>query len=287
MKLGIMKLYLALFLLFSSLFTFSQSDDKNVLNLLDSIKAIDPVESLNSQVNDLAYEIGKAQGDLRNLTQNRKMLEEFSLRQLLYRKIFDQLEVGITPDISEFEPFIASKMRNVWGVDHWSLIDIPPSGSTLPITIYLDSSNVFNPYSIDFPAKDFGLALYSGDTILKKIYPKVYDRIKSGKIIFEFKQLAPMVLQFMGVPRLQFPSNLSNTKRRSPESKQKYADELLDWIGNNLSSAMRSVEYSADVLGDYMKIEKKAYKKPTIDEKIALRIQYIQFLKKKHDLAWK
>jgi len=156
----------------------------------------------------------------------------------------------------------------------------------LPITIYVDSFNDDNPH-FNFPAKDFGFAIYSGDTILKKIYPKVYKRIKSGTIIFKFKHLTPTVFQFMSVPKLQFPSDLSSTKRRSLESKQKYADELLNWIASNLKEAMKYVEYSADVLGDYMKIEKKAYTKPTIDEKIALRIQYIQFLTKKYDKAWK
>jgi len=105
MKLGIMKLYLALFLLFSSLFTFSQSDDKDVLNLLDSINAIDPVENLTYRVNDLAYELSNVQINLRDLIEEYKMLEEFSLRQILYRKIFDQLEFGITPDTSELKSF--------------------------------------------------------------------------------------------------------------------------------------------------------------------------------------
>ncbi|VXB93842.1 conserved exported hypothetical protein [Flavobacterium sp. 9R] len=282
-----MKLYLVLFLLLSSLVTFSQSDDKDVLNLLDSIKAIDPVESLNSQVNQLTYEIGKAQGDLRNLTQEYKMLEEFCVRQYLYRKIVDQLEFGVTPDTSELDPFITSKMRNVWLVDDWSLIEIPPTGTNFPITIFIDSSNDMNPYFNDFPVKDFGLSMYNGDAILKKAYPNIFKKIKSGKIVFKFKQLAPMFLQFMGVPKLQFPSDLSNTKKKSLESKQKYADELLDWISSALSGAMKSVGYTSDVLGDYMKIEKKAYTKPTIDEKITLRIQYIQFLKKKYDMVWK
>lgn len=271
----------------SSFITFSQSDDKDVLKLLDSIKAFDPIENLNSQVNELSFELAKYQGDFRNLTQEYKMLEEFSLRQFLYRKILDQLESGAIPNLSEFEPFIASKMRSVWGVENWSLFEITPSGNSLPITIFIDSSSDMNPYFNDFPVRDLGLSLYNGDAILKKLFPNVFRKIQSGKIVFKFKQLAPMILQFMGVPRLQFPTNLNNSSSKSLEAKHKYADELLEWISSALSGAMRSVGYTSDVLGDYMKIEKKAYTKPTIDQKIALRIQYIQFLKKKYDMVWK
>ena len=282
-----MKLYLVILLMLSSFITFSQSDDKDVLKLLDSIKAFDPIENLNSQVNELSFELAKYQGDFRNLTQEYKMLEEFSLRQFLYRKILDQLESGAIPNLSEFEPFIASKMRSVWGVENWSLFEITPSGNSLPITIFIDSSSDMNPYFNGFPVRDLGLSLYNGDAILKKLFPNVFRKIQSGKIVFKFKQLAPMILQFMGVPRLQFPTNLNNSSSKSLEAKHKYADELLEWISSALSGAMRSVGYTSDVLGDYMKIEKKAYTKPTIDQKIALRIQYIQFLKKKYDMVWK
>ena len=49
---------------------------------------------------------------------------------------------------------------------------------------------------------------------------------------------------------------------------------------------MRDIDPYRDVLGDYMKIEKKAYKKATIDEQITLRIEYIEFLKKKYRMTW-
>jgi hypothetical protein len=282
-----MKLYLVLFLLLSSYVTFSQSNEKEVLKLLDSIKAIDPIEDLNVQVNQLTSEIRKTQGNLRSLTQEYKMFEEFCVRQYVYRIIVDALESGITPDTSEIEPFIAKKNHDEWIVDNWSLIEMPSSGSTLPIVIFIDSNDDINPNASDFPIKDFGVALYSGDAILKKVYPNVFNKIKDGKIVFKFKRLSPLRLLFMGVPKLQFPSDLSSSKKKSLESKQKYADELLDWISSVLSDAMKSVGYTSDVLGDYMKIEKKAYTKPTIDEKITLRIQYIQFLKKKYDMTWK
>jgi hypothetical protein len=281
-----MKLYLAIILLLSSITTFSQTEDQDLLKLLDSVKAIDPIESLNSQVIELDYKNQKAYSDLRELQQEYNMLVEFYMRQNLYRKIVDQLELGITPDTSELEPFSASKRLENLYLDNWSLIQIPPSGSTLPITIYIDSGIDFNPYFSGYNTKDFGSALTMGDAILKKLYPKVYDMIKSGKIIFQYKPLTPPIMMFMGVPGLHFPSDLSNNQNKSLKSKQKYADILLNWISTDLSKAMQDVDPERDVLGDYMKIEKKAYKKATIDEKITLRIEYIEFLKKKYRMTW-
>ncbi|QKJ63772.1 hypothetical protein [Flavobacterium sp. M31R6] len=282
-----MKLYLAIILLLSSIATFSQTEDQDLLKLLDSVKAIDPIESLNSQLIELDLQKTQANIDLFALRQDYNMLLEFYVRQDLYRKIVDQLELGINPDQSELEPFNSSpgRVKELY-LGNWSLVQIPPAGSTLPITIYIDSSLGGNPYFWYYPTKDFGLALSKEDAMLKKVYPKVFDMIKNGKIIFQYKPLAPQIVMAMHLPGLHFPSDLSNNSNKSLKSKQKYADVLLDWISNDLSHAMESIDPSRDVLGDYMKIEKKAYKKATIDEKITLRIEYIEFLKKKYRMTW-
>jgi hypothetical protein len=281
-----MKLYLALILLLSSLVTFSQTEDKDLLLLLDSIKAIDPIASLNSQLIELDEKYTQANIERFAMDQEYNMLVEFYMRQDLYRKIVDQLELGIKLNQSTLKPAYSSKRFYNFYSGNRSLIQIPPSGSTLPITIYIDSPQGSNEFFGDYPANDFGLALSRGDTVLKKVYPKVYNMIKSGKIIFQYESLAPQIMRAMHVPGLHFPSDLSNNSNKSLKSKQNYADVLLDWISTDLSRAMRSIDPYRDVLGDYMKIEKKAYKKATIDEKINLRIEYIEFLKKKYRMTW-
>jgi hypothetical protein len=281
-----MKLYLALILLLSSLVTFSQTEDKDLLLLLDSIKAIDPIESLNSQLIELDEKYTQANIERFAMDQEYNMLVEFYMRQDLYRKIVDQLELGIKLDQSTLKPTYSSKRVYNFYSGNRSLIQIPPSGSTLPITIYIDSPQGSNEFFGDYPTNDFGLALSKGDTVLKKVYPKVYNMIKSGKIIFQYESLAPQIMRAMHVPGLHFPSDLSNNSNKSLKSKQNYADVLLDWISTDLSRAMRSIDPYRDVLGDYKKIEQKAYKKATIDEKITLRIEYIEFLKKKYRMTW-
>jgi hypothetical protein len=241
---------------------------------------------LNSQLIELDEKNGQANIERFAMDQEFNMLIEFYVRQDLYRKIVDQLELGIMPDQSKLKPTYSSKRFNNFYSGNRSLIEIPPSGSTLPITIYIDSPQGSNEFFEGYPTNDFGLALSKGDTILKKMYPKVYDMIKSGKIIFSYESLAPLIMRAMHVPNLHFPSDVSNNANKSLKSKQKYADVLLDWISTDLSQAMRSIDSNRDVLGDYMKIEKKAYKKATIDEQITLRIEYIEFLKKKYRMTW-
>jgi hypothetical protein len=280
-----MKLYLALILLLSSLVTFSQTEDKDLLLLLDSIKAIDPIESLNSQLIELDDKYTRANIERFALDQEFSMLMEFYIRQDLYRKIVDQLELGIMPDQSKLYTYSSKRFYNFY-TGNRPLIQIPPSGSTLPITIYIDFSQEPNEFFEGYPTDDFGSALRRGDTILKKVYPKVYDMIKKGKIIFSYESLAPQIARAMHVPGLHFPSDSSNNKKKTLESKQKYADDLTAWMSTDLSMAMRSVDPKINVLEDYMKIEKKVYSKPTIDEKINLRIKYIEFLKKKYRMTW-
>lgn len=280
-----MKLYLALILLLSSLVTFSQTEDKDLLLLLDSIKAIDPIVSLNSQLIELDEKYTRANIERFAMDQEFSMLMEFYIRQDLYRKIVDQLELGIMPDQSKLYTYSSKRFYNFYSGNK-PLIQIPPSGSTLPITIYIDSAQDSYEFFEGYPTNDFGSALSRGDTILKKVYPKVYDMIKSGKIIFSHESLAPQIMKAMHLPSLHFPSDVSNNANKSLKSKQKYADVLLDWISTDLSRAMRDIDPYRDVLGDYIKIEKKAYKKATIDEQIALRIEYIEFLKKKYRMTW-
>lgn len=284
-----MKSYLAILLLLTSFNIFSQKEDKDLLMLLDSIKAIDPYQSLNSQVNELQDKNIQVNSELRYLREKNKMVEEFYIRQDLYRKIFDQLELGINPDLSQLKIFNDSKRNQSWYFDDWSLIQFPKSDNKA-IIVYIednaDSSMQESHYFDKYTIKDFGLALYNGDTILKQRYPKVFAMIQSGKIVFQILQLAPPAMMAMQIPRLQFPSDLTNNSSKSLKNKQKYANDLLNWISTDLSQAINSFDSKRDVLQDYLKIEKKAYSKASIDDKINLRIEYIEFLKKKYRMVW-
>lgn len=284
-----MKLYLAILLLLSTFTSFSQTEDKDILLLLDSIKSIDPYLSLNKQVNELQDKNVYAYRDLRHLREKYEELAEFYIRQDLYRKAFDEIELGIIPDQTELKLFNDSKRNQNWYFDDWSLVQFPKSDSK-PIIIYIeeitDLTMQESQYLDKYPIKDLGLSLYNGDIILKQRYPKIYAMIKNGKIVFQFLRLTSPIMMAMEIPRLQFPSDLSNNSNKSLKSKQKYANDLLTWISNDLSRAMISIDSKSDVLGDYIKIEKKAYSKPTIDEKITLRLEYIEFVKKKFKMAW-
>jgi hypothetical protein len=279
-----MKVWIVAFLFLSSVPLYSQTKDNDLRSLLDSINAFDPMENLYSQINVLEYANSQQYLKLRTVKRQLNLLGEFCIRQAVYKKIFDQLELGLMPDKVEVEPWVSLNKYDVGSYDQWSLFEAPPLGRSWPITIYLNESTNYDHEQ--YPVEDIGLALRQEDPILKKRYPTLFKMIKKGKVVFQMKPLTPMSLLESNIAKLRFPSYSPKVILNTAQHKQNYADDLLEWISKNLSPAIKRVEISRDVVADYMKIEKKAYRAPTIDEKINLRIRYIEFLKKKYSMLW-
>jgi ABC-type uncharacterized transport system substrate-binding protein len=72
-----MKKHLVIPLLLSSFITFSQTQDKELLHLLDSINAIVPYESLYTKINEQSEEMERKSEEIRQLNESQSELNLF------------------------------------------------------------------------------------------------------------------------------------------------------------------------------------------------------------------
>ena len=286
-----MKLRVFIPFLLTSFITFSQQEQKEMINLFDSIQAIEPYEQLYSQINSLSFEKKNQQNELQQLRENYQTLKEFFFRQVLYRKVFDQLELGIIPDSLEIETYLNSAKNGNWIQYDWTLFEIPKLNSKAPIIIFVDANSdaIVKEYSIfkGYPFTDFGLAFYKEDTLLIKQYPKVAAMIKTGKIVFSMQSLEAPTLDKMQIMMLEFPSQLFRNTNKSITSKNMLADNLLSWISDQAAPVIKRYYPKGDIVANYLKLEKEKLANASIDKKIGLRIKFIEFLKIKYPKLWK
>jgi len=204
--------------------------------------------------------------------------------------VFDQMELGITPDSLQIQNYFRPEDKKYWMYVDWTLFDIPKPDSKSPIIIFIDpeidadlkGSPAFNGY----PFKDFGLSFYKGDTLLKKRYPKVTALIKKGEIVFNLRSFAPPVYAAMQSPRLKFPSQLFKNSDKSFESKKIVAAKLLSFISDQADSVMKYNNIKDNVVPSYLKLEDQKLANASIDEKINMRLKFIEFLKIKYTEIW-
>lgn len=288
-----MKLYLLTALL-SSFIALSQAEDKEMLLLMDSIKAVDPYESLYTEISEL-YAKEKNLAETINVYKEQSVeLKEFLFRQILYRKVFDDLELGITPDtleLKKYYSFCTNSNDSYLMKSDSNLFVFPISASKSPIIVYYDSgtngklknSEILKGY----PFSDFGIAFKNEDPIIIKMYPKVYAMMKSGKIIFSYKEFQTQPIQAMQALKLEFPSRLFTNTDKSLQSRQKLADNLLSWISYEAAPVLSHEYTTENLVTAYLKIEKEKLNKATLDDKIELRMKFIEYLRKKYNAIWK
>jgi len=283
-----MKKYLVILLLLFSFISFSQTEDKEVLNLMDSIQAVNPYENLYAEINKLqAKERDDASIKL-DLENQKAELNNFFFRQILYRKIFDQLELGITPDTLELEKYNhpIDNANFYWSTADWRLLKIPETGSKYPIVIFYDpetNTKLNDSQTLKgYPFSDFGIAFKNGDPVLKTRYPKVYAMIQSGKIVFSIKSFETPSIVAMQAIKLEFPSNLFSNTDKSLQSRQKLADNLLSWISDVAAPVLNKDYTTENLVSSYLKVEKEKLKKGTVEDKIELRMKFIEYLRKKY-----
>lgn len=286
-----MKLYVVLPFFLTSIFVFSQNENKEMHNLFDSIQVIDPYEKLYSKINTQKATIENRENQIEIVNNNTTKLKEYFFRQELYRAVFDQLESGIMPEALQVENYYNSAETAGWIDYDRKFFDIPKSNNTFFLIIFV------NPYSDsqvrdssifkDYPFTDFVLAFYNEDPILIKQYPKVAAMIKEGKIVFSVESFIPKTLSAMQVSMLEFPSQLFTNANKSVASKNKLASDLLSFISNQVRLAIRDYSNKSDVVTSYLKLEKEKLANASIDKKIDLRIKFIEFLKIKYPEIWK
>ena len=283
-----MKKYLVILLLLFSFISFSQTEDKEVLNLMDSIQAVNPYENLYAEINKLqAKERDDASIKL-DLENQKAELNNFFFRQILYRKIFDQLELGITLDPLELEKYShpIDNANFFWPTADWRLLKIPETGSKYPIVIFYDpetNTKLNDSQTLKgYPFSDFAIAFINGDAVLKKRYPKVYAMIQSGKIVFSIKSFETPSIVAMQAIKLEFPSNLFSNTDKSLQSRQKLADNLLSWISDVAAPVLNKDYTTENLVSSYLKVEKEKLKKGTVEDKIELRMKFIEYLRKKY-----
>lgn len=289
-----MKLSLVISLLLSSIISFSQTENKEILSLIDSIKAVDPYENLYAEINEL-YAKEKNLAEQINVYKEQSVeLKEFLFRQIIYRKVFDDLEIGIIPDTLELKKYysFSANDNNAYLMKSDRILFVfPKSDSKSPITVYYDPSTNSRLQNSEilkgYPFSDFGLAFKNDDPVLKKIYPKVYAMIKSGKIIFSDKWFETEPVQAMQALKLEFPSIYFANTNKSLQSRQKLADNLLHWISDVAAPVLKREYTTENMVTAYLKIEKEKLKKATVDDKIELRMQFIEYLRKKYNAIWK
>jgi hypothetical protein len=285
-----MKLYVLIPFLFTSIIVFSQHERKETLTLFDSIMAIEPYEQLYSKINTLQLQNEQQRDEFTRLNDDYTKLKEYLFRQDLYKKVFDQLELGIIPDSLELQNYFRPIDNNFWIYGDWTLFDIPKPDSKSPIIIFIDpeidadlrSSPGFKRY----PFNDFGLSFYNGDTILEKRYPKVAALIKKGEIVFNVRSFAPSVIAYMQSPKLQFPSQLFINSNRSLKSRKIVAANLLSFISDQANFMIKNYDKKDNVVPSYLKLENEKLASASIDEKIDMRIKFVEFLKIKYAELW-
>ena len=286
-----MKLYVVLPFFLTSIFVFSQNENKEMHNLFDSIQAIDPYEKLYSKINTQKATIENRENQIEIVNNNTTKLKEYFFRQELYRAVFDQLESGIMPGALQVENYYNSAKTAGWIDYDRNFFDIPKSNNTFFLIIFVNpysdsqlrDSSIFKGY----PFTDFVLAFYNEDPILIKQYPKVAAMIKEGKIVFSVESFIPKTLSAMQVSILEFPSQLFTNANKSVASKNKLASDLLSFISNQVRLAIRDYSNKSDVVTSYLKLEKEKLANTSIDKKIDLRIKFIEFLKIKYPEIWK
>lgn len=286
-----MKLYVVLPFFLTSIFVFSQNENKEMHNLFDSIQAIDPYEKLYSKINTQKATIENRENQIEIVNNNTTKLKEYFFRQELYRAVFDQLESGIMPEALQVENYYNSAKTAGWIDYDRKFFDIPKSNNTFFLIIFVNpysdsqlrDSSIFKGY----PFTDFVLAFYNEDPILIKQYPKVAAMIKEGKIVFSVESFIPKTLSAMQVSILEFPSQLFTNANKSVASKNKLASDLLSFISNQVRLAIRDYSNKSDVVTSYLKLEKEKLANTSIDKKIDLRIKFIEFLKIKYPEIWK
>lgn len=286
-----MKLYVVLPFFLTSIFVFSQNENKEMHNLFDSIQAIDPYEKLYSKINTQKATIENRENQIEIVNNNTTKLKEYFFRQELYRAVFDQLESGIMPEALQVENYYNSAKTAGWIDYDRNFFDIPKSNNTFFLIIFVNpysdsqlrDSSIFKGY----PFTDFVLAFYNEDPILIKQYPKVAAMIKEGKIVFSVESFIPKTLSAMQVSMLEFPSQLFTNANKSVASKNKLASDLLSFISNQVRLAIRDYSNKSDVVTSYLKLEKEKLANTSIDKKIDLRIKFIEFLKIKYPEIWK
>jgi hypothetical protein len=287
-----MKTYLAILLL-SSFIAFSQTDDKELLSLMDSIKAVDPYENLYTEINELYEKEKKHADEIHHFKEQEVELKEFFFRQILYREVFDQLELGITPDTLKLKKYrYTSNFGDVyWINEDWSLFEFPKPDSKSPIIVFYDpaTNTRLNDSQIlkGYPFDDFGIAFKNEDPVLIKRYPKVYAMFKSDKLIFSYKSFATPPILAMQALKLEFPSSFFSNRDKSNKSRQILADNLLSWI-SDVAAPVLSHEYTTEnLVSAYLKVEKEKLKKGSVEDKIELRLKFIEYLRKKYNAIWK
>ena len=286
-----MKLYVVLPFFLTSIFVFSQNENKEMHNLFDSIQAIDPYEKLYSKINTQKATIENRENQIEIVNNNTTKLKEYFFRQELYRAVFDQLESGIMPEALQVENYYNSAKTAGWIDYDRKFFDIPKSNNTFFLIIFVNpysdsqlrDSSIFKGY----PFTDFVLAFYNEDPILIKQYPKVAAMIKEGKIVFSVESFIPKTLSAMQVSILEFPSQLFTNANKSVASKNKLASDLLSFISNQVRLAIRDYSNKSDIVTSYLKLEKEKLANTSIDKKIDLRIKFIEFLKIKYPEIWK
>jgi hypothetical protein len=211
----------------------------------------------------------------------------FFFRQYLYRKVFDQLELGIIPDPLELEKNIKLHNQQSLNNANWKPFEISQFNNELLVVVFVDPGLRNLPLIFDDYSKDICLAFRNEETILKKLYPKLYKMIENNKLLFTKGPLPEYLVSAMQVPKLEFPSKLFANTNKSLEIRQKLAVNLLSWISNEVTPVVRYYDISGDIVNSYLKIEKIKLKQATVDQKIDLRIKFIEYLRKNYKILWK
>lgn len=284
-----MKTTLCLLALFHSIFSFSQTKEIPMLDLLANINATNSYANLYSKIEKQTYTIERQSEAIAALQEKQSELNAFFYRQFLYRKVFDQLELGMSLEALEFKKYTLE--RNGMGSysKDWKPFQISTTNFNLPVIIFLDPFGypLDEPYSKLEGFTDICLLFKNGNPELEKRYPKVFAKIRAGAIIFEDAAIEKYNLAAMQIPKLEFPSQFFVDTNNTLASRQKLAENLLSWIKEIVAPALSNYDETTTIVPAFLKIENEKFKKATVDQKIDFRIKFIEYLKKKYQMLWR
>ena len=270
-----MRLFLLTVCLVSAFTVFSQPKGKITLSLPDSFREIDIADNLYKEINSLEDDTKRLEDDAKTQMRNYNNLEEFCMRQNVYRSFFDKLELGGKPG--------SDSLSFYYKIIYGPLFNIPDSGKGFPVTVYYQSADTtkFSAWEERIHS-DFANHFLAKDTLLLARYPRVYNMWKQEMIVFESAELGAPVLQPLQVPKFVFPAFYA--ANNTTDAKKALADQLLTYISQSAPELISSFkrqgyDVDGDIIEEYVKLEQQKYAKATLDEKIGLRRKFIEYLK--------
>lgn len=269
-----MRLFCLVLLIISATHVFSQTDDKSMQRLFDSLNTIHLTDNLYNQISYLKQ---KDSSNAHDIYQQSKIIEYY-VRQNVYRDLFDKIESGQMPQEDSLTAYYHTLFYD-------SLFRISDLNSGYPIIIFLSSDTVKIPYGEEgwIPAYggDFAQRMAEMDASLAKIYPRVFEMLLNGSIQFQYSgYFNPVGSE---VPKFNFPTFY--LKDNTLIAKKALANDLLEFIydaENILRRFSDSYGFDGNLVPEYLKLEQKKFSKATIDAKIEFRRKFIEYLKQQY-----